>query len=374
MTFDEHRINDKLQLTFEFMKVFFFVYCFLVSIDLMGISFKASRDTIKPMLEHATANPFLGLVLGIVVTSIIQSSSSTTAIVVGLVSGGVLSLKYAIPVIMGANIGTTVTNTIVSFGYAGRRNQFERAFGASIIHDMFNVYATLILFPLELFTGIIYKSAVFIEGLFENMGGFKFVSPFKIIVHPVAKFLSDRINAFPFSNHYVVLVISFIILFFALKKIVDNMKGIIIVKIENFLNKYFFRNVLISFVFGIVFTAIVQSSSITTSIIIPLVGAGVLTMEQIFPYTLGANIGTTVTAMLAAFAVSEQKDLAVSVALAHLIFNIFGIAVVYPVKQIPIRTAKFIAGYVAQSKKHFLMFIIIYILLHVVPILFAFFN
>ena len=78
MTFDENRMNDKLQLTFEFMKVFFFVYCFLVSIDLMGISFKASRDTIKPLLEHATANPFLGLVLGIVVTSIIQSSSTTS--------------------------------------------------------------------------------------------------------------------------------------------------------------------------------------------------------------------------------------------------------------------------------------------------------
>ncbi len=366
---NDRQIPEQLIVAIEFLKVLFFVYCFLVSIDLMGISFKASKDTIKPMLEHATANPFLGLVLGIVVTSIIQSSSSTTAIVVGLVSGGVLSLKYAIPVIMGANIGTTVTNTIVSFGYIGRKTEFERAFGASIVHDMFNIFAVIILFPIELYTGIIYESAVGVEKIFEQMGGFTFISPLKIFVHPVAKFFSGLIG-----NHIAILIIAFIILFFSLKKIVDNMKGIVMVKIEGVLNKYLFRNVLISLVFGIVFTAIVQSSSVTTSIIIPLVGAGILTIEQIFPYTLGANIGTTITAMLAAFTVSEHKDLAVSVALAHLIFNIFGIIIIYPLKRIPIGISKSIAGYVAQSKKHFFAFLVIYILLHVIPILFAVFR
>ena len=361
--------SENVAIAIDFMKVLFFVYCFLVSIDLMGIAFKASKDTVKPMLEHATDNPFLGLVLGIVVTSVIQSSSTTTSIVVGLVSGGVLSLPNAIPVIMGANIGTTVTNTIVSFGYVGRKNEFERAFGASIVHDMFNIYATLILFPVELMTGIIYKTAVGIENAFEQMGGFNFISPLKIIVHPVASLVSDLTD-----NHIIILIIAFVLLFISLKKIVDNMKGIVMVKIENVLNKYLFRNVLISMLFGIVFTAIVQSSSVTTSIIIPLVGAGILTVEQIFPYTLGANIGTTITAMLAAFTVSEHKDLAVSVALSHFIFNVFGIMVIYPFRKIPIWTAKTIAKYVSKSKKHFLMFLLIYILLHVVPIAFAFFD
>ncbi|MBN1292847.1 MAG: Na/Pi symporter [Candidatus Latescibacteria bacterium] len=363
------KVPENLVIAVEFLKVLFFVYCFLVSIDLMGIAFKASRDTVQPILEHATANPFLGLVLGIVVTSIIQSSSSTTSIVVGLVSGGVLSLQNAIPVIMGANIGTTVTNTIVSFGYVGRKNEFERAFGASIVHDMFNIYATMILFPIELLTGLIYNTSVGLENVFEKMGGFDFISPLKIIVHPVAGMISEVVD-----NHIIVLVIAFVILFLSLKQIVDNMKGIVMEKIENILNKYLFRNVLISLFFGIILTAIVQSSSVTTSIIIPLVGAGILTVEQIFPYTLGANIGTTITAMLAAFTVSEHKDLAVSVALAHLIFNVFGITVIYPIKKIPIWTAKTIARYVSKSKKHFLLFLVIYILLHIVPIVFAFFD
>ena len=362
----ETRNDSTQQMLFEFAKVLFFVFCFLVSIDLMGICFKASRDTVKPLLLHATRNPFLGLVLGIVVTSIIQSSSTTTSIVVGLVAGGVLPLKLAIPVVMGANIGTTVTNTIVSFGYANRKTEFERAFGASIVHDIFNIYATLILFPLEIFTGLIYHSSIVVEQVFEKVGGFQFVSPLKYIIHPVSSFISDLVG-----NHYVALAVSFVLLFISLKMIVENMKGIVMEKIESLLNQFLFRNPAISLMIGIVFTAIVQSSSVTTSMIVPLVGAGLITIEQVFPYTLGANIGTTITAILAALTVSEHKDLAVSVALAHLIFNVFGIMIIYPVRWLPIGTAKRIATYVSKSRKNFIIFLLVYISLHILPIIFA---
>ncbi|MFC1606659.1 Na/Pi symporter [Candidatus Latescibacterota bacterium] len=362
--------SDKIQLVFGLARVLFYVYCFLISIDLMGMAFKSSQGTMKPLLDYATANPFMGLVLGIVFTSVIQSSSTTTSIIVTMVAAGSLPLSNAIPMVMGANIGTTVTNTIVSFGYVGRKTEFERSFGASIVHDMFNVFATCILFPIELYTGIIFdtgiilKSALVLEGIFEGMGGFKFVSPLKIIVRPV----SDIIAGF-LHNEVLLLVFSFIILFIALSKIIKNMKGIVMEKIELVLNQYLFKNAIISILFGIVFTAFVQSSSISTSLIIPLVGAGVLTIEQIFPYTLGANIGTTITAFLAALTLGSEA--AMTVALAHLLFNIFGILIIYPIKQIPIFASRFIAAYVSQSKKHFIIFITIYILLHVLPILFA---
>ncbi|MBT4482577.1 MAG: Na/Pi symporter [Candidatus Latescibacteria bacterium] len=333
----------------------------------MGIAFKSSRDTLKPLLDHATSNPFMGLVIGIVFTSIIQSSSTTTSIVVAMVAAGTLPLQNAIPMIMGANIGTTVTNTIVSFGYIGRRAEFERSFGASIVHDMFNICATCILFPLELYTGIILKTSIFLETVFEGVGGFKFISPLKIIVQPVSKTLAVFV-----SNHYIILILAFILLFVSLSNIIKNMKGIVMEKIEHVLNNYLFKNVLISLVFGMFFTTIVQSSSITTSLIIPLVGAGVLTIEQIFPYTLGANIGTTITAILAALTLGVSASM--TVAFSHLIFNIFGILIVYPIKRVPIGLSKFIASFVAQSKTHFLIFVIIYVLLHIVPILFMVFS
>ncbi len=356
-----------IHIIFDFAKVFLFLYLFLVSIDLMGAAFKASGKGFTDALMQATSNPFAGLAIGIVVTSIIQSSSTTTSIIVAMVGAGTLPLKSAIPMVMGANIGTTVTNTIVSFGYIGRKKEFQRSFGASIVHDMFNIYATVILFPLELYTGVIYKTALVLVKIFEGMGGFKFTSPLKIIIQPVSAPIAGLIE-----NHFVLLLVALLCLFFSMAGIVKNMKGIVMEKIERVLNKYLFRNAFVSLVFGMLFTALVQSSSITISILIPIVGAGILTIEQIFPYTLGANIGTTITALLAAL--TFGKEAAMTVAFSHLVFNVFGIGIFYPLKRLPIWTAKTIASYVSKSKKHFLIFLIIYILLHIVPIVFAKLN
>lgn len=361
----DQRTQDSLLATIiGFAKVLFFLYCFLISIDLMGAAFKASGKGFTDSLMRTTSNPFIGLVIGIVVTSLIQSSSTTTSIIVAMVGAGTLPLKSAIPMVMGANIGTTVTNTIVSFGYVGRKTEFERSFGASIVHDIFNIYATILLFPIEIYYEIIYKSALYLERAFVGVGGLAFTSPLKMIVKPV----SDPISHF-ISNHILLLIVALICLFLSMSQIVSNMKGIVMERIEHVLNRYLFRNAFVSILVGIAFTAIVQSSSITTSLIIPLVGAGLLTIEQIFPYTLGANIGTTVTALLAALSVG--KEAAMTVAICHFIFNVYGIVLMYPIRIIPIKTAKLIASFVSKSRKHFLIFLVIYILLHVVPIIFA---
>ena len=362
----ESRLPYSLLITFEFLKVVLFLYGFLISITLMGAAFKAHKQVAETLIV-ATNNPFIGLVIGIVVTSLIQSSSTTTSIIVTMVGAGTLPLTNAIPMVMGANIGTTVTNTIVSFGYAGRRTEFERSFGASIVHDMFNIYATCILFPLEIYFHFIEISATKLETIFEGFGGLDFVSPLKVLVNPVA----DPIANF-LPNPYLLLIVALAGLFYTMKGIVDNMRGIVMEKVENVLNIYLFRNAAISLLFGMIFTAIVQSSSIATSILIPIVGAGLLSIEQIFPYTLGANIGTTITAMLAALTIAMPA--ALTVALAHLLFNIFGILIIYPIKIVPIWTARTIAAYVSRSKKHFIIFAGIYILLHVVPIVFAFIH
>jgi sodium-dependent phosphate cotransporter len=234
---------------------------------------------------------------------------------------------------------------------------------------MFNICAAIVLFPLEMYTGIIYRTATSIEHFFEGMGGLEFISPLSIVLDPVTKPIEHVIG-----NHILLIVLSFVMLLFSMSGIVRNMRGIVMQKVEHILNGYLFRNVLISMLFGCLLTALVQSSSITTSIIIPLVGAGVLTIEQIFPYTLGANIGTTITAFLAALVAVEHRDAAITIALCHLVFNMLGIFIFYPLKVIPIKTARMIAAFVSKSKKHFLVFLITYILLHIIPIVFAHLN
>jgi sodium-dependent phosphate cotransporter len=110
-------------------------------------------------LIATTTNPLVGLFIGILATSIIQSSSSTTSIVVGLVAGGALNVANAIPIVMGANIGTSVTNLLVSLTQIRRDLEFRRALSAAIVHDFFNILAVIVIFPLQYFTNFLGRSS-----------------------------------------------------------------------------------------------------------------------------------------------------------------------------------------------------------------------
>ena len=120
---------------------------------------------------------------------------------------------------------------------------------------------------------------------------------------------------------------------------------------EATLHRTLFRSAIAAAAAGLVVTVMVQSSSITTSLMVPLVGAGVVTLEQVFPFTVGANIGTTVTAMLAAL--STGSPAAVSVALSHLIFNITAALLIYvpkPVRAIPLAMARTLGRMAAKNR------------------------
>jgi sodium-dependent phosphate cotransporter len=355
-------LRDKILKT---LMVFLTIYFFLLSIKLLGHSFKLFGTGFAEALLQMTSNPFAGLIIGIVSTSVIQSSSTTTSIVVGLVAGGALNLENAIPIIMGANIGTTITNTLVSMGHITRRIEFQRAFGASVVHDFFNICAVIVIFPIELKFHIIEKSALYLEKGFAGVGGLHFFNPLKLLLDPVIKLVDGLISYLPYSS-MILMIISLVLLFSSLSFLIKTIRSLVLKRIEIIINNYLFRNDFIAFTLGALMTFVVQSSSVTTSIIIPLCGAGLISIRQIFPYTLGANIGTTGTAILAALA--TQNEIAVTVAFAHLCFNIFGIAIFYPLKFIPIKTAEFVAKKATQSTQNMVVFIIIYILLHFIPV------
>ena len=239
-----------------------------------------------------------------------------------------MPVATAIPVIMGANIGTTVTNTLVSLGHVTRSNEYSRAVAASTVHDFFNIFAVLVLFPIQLSTNVLGRTATWLAEGFQDVGGFTFTSPLKLLTGPSVSAITHAFDGHP----WWLMLIALAMMFGALRYLVATLRGLVIARIEAMFDAVLFRNAGRAMLFGLFLTVLVQSSSITTSLVIPLAGAGLLSLRQIFPYTLGANVGTTVTAMLASLAVGEVT--ALTVAFAHLTFNVFGIAIIWPVKRI----------------------------------------
>ena len=348
-----------------------FLYLFLLSIELMSSSFKMLGSGFAEGLFTLTSNPIIGLFIGILATSIVQSSSCTTSVVVGMVAAGVVPLRGAVPIIMGANIGTTVTNIIVSLAHITRPTEFKRAFAGAIVHDIFNLLSVIVLLPLESWTHYLEHGGVLLANIFSDIGGFKVASPLKIIVSPLAKYILSIFGGL-IANHTLAgllsLALALIVLFLSLVQIVKLMRRIVIGKVERLIHGYLFANALRSMVLGLIITAIIQSSSVVTSLAVPLVGAGILSIEQVFPYTLGANIGTTVTALLASLI--TQSPIAIAAAFVHLLFNLSGTAIWYPLRRVPITIAKKISNFV--NKKRYLALVYLVIVFYGFPLLLIF--
>ena len=343
--------NDTLKILAKTVGIISALYMFLIGIAGMSSAIKHMGAGFAEAVITTTSDPFIALFIGIFATVLFQSSSTTTSLIVGMVSSGSLTIAGSIPMIMGANIGTTVTNTIVSIGHINKGTEFRRAFAASTVHDFFNILAVIIIFPIEIFFHPLQKTsewfALQLFGRIENIEVLQAKSPIKVAVKAGAEF----IQKFTFDNDIIYLLLSVTITFLMLYSIVKLLKSLVLKKIEGFFDQYIFNTAIKAMIFGVIITIMVQSSSITTSLVVPLAGAGVLTLRQIFPFTLGANIGTTVTALLAALTGTVSALVA---GFSHLLFNIFGILIIYgipPLRRIPLAFAENIAD-VAVSKKY----------------------
>jgi len=351
----------------KILLVIFFLYFFLVSIGLMGKAFKGFGAGFAENLISTTSNPFVGLFIGILATSIVQSSSTTTSIVVGMVGSGVLTVGNAVPIVMGANIGTTVTNTLVSLGHFTRRDEFRRAVSAATMHDFFNLICVSILFPLELATGILQKLATCMSRAFADFGGIKFTSPINTATKPVIDFVKhlsfDSLGLPENTAFILMLTLSVVILFCSLYFLVKLMKSLVVKKVEAVLDGILRKNAMIGIIGGMAFTAIIQSSSVTTSLLVPLVAAGVITLEVAFPITIGANIGTTGTAILASFACAAATGnvSAIVIAFVHFLFNLTGAVFIYPIKvlrNVPINLAKALGDLAHEKRGYAIVYVL----------------
>ncbi|RME30053.1 MAG: Na/Pi cotransporter family protein, partial [Candidatus Zixiibacteriota bacterium] len=197
--------------------VLLLLYLFIISIHLLGDSFKIAGKGFAAQVLSVTDNPLVGLLIGLLATAIIQSSSTTTSLIVTLAASGSLPFQAAIPMVMGANIGTSVTNTLVSMAHITHSDEFKRAFAGSTVHDFFNLCSVIVLLPLQVAFNIIGRSSRAVESLFEGFGGIKISSPLAAITKPVAKDLLHLLGDSPLVSGIVAVILLFIALRYIVK-------------------------------------------------------------------------------------------------------------------------------------------------------------
>jgi len=397
------------------------LYLFVCSLTFLSTSFRILGGRNLSSLfsdSEVLSNPIVGVMIGILVTVLVQSSATSTSIIVSLVSAGV-EVRHAVPMIFGSNVGTSVTNTIVSMTQAGDRESFRRAFAAATVHDMFNWLSVIVMVVLEVSTGALeYITGKIVDAMPLDDGPANFTEAAAAdkasaggpdLLKALTKPFTDKVvqldkkillgwsfnkpeyenvtsllksdcaedgepcdfllsimgqNGWGLSDTWLglfLLAFSLALLcgcLIALMKILNSMLGS---RMAEFIQRTINAEIpyvpwLTGYLFiavGAVITIIVRSSSVFTSTLTPLCGAGLVSLETAYPMTLGSNIGTTTTSILASLA-AEGKYLkpSVQIAMVHLFFNIIGILIFYPIPilRIPIPMAKRLGDLTARYR------------------------
>nr|KAF6432395.1 solute carrier family 34 member 2 [Rousettus aegyptiacus] len=435
----------------KFILLLGFLYLFVCSLDVLSSAFQLVGGKVAGQFfsnNSIMSNPVAGLMIGVLVTVMVQSSSTSTSIVVSMVASSLLTVKAAIPIIMGANIGTSITNTLVALMQAGDRNVFRRAFAGATVHDFFNWLSVLVLLPLEAATSYLELLTNLVVESFHFKSGEDAPALLKVITDPVTKKIielnqtvinqiamqdsaaqnmslikiwcktlttvtqvnvtvpstenctspslcwTDGVHTWTIKNvtyqeniakcqhifvnsnlpdvvvGVILLVTSLFVLCGCLILIVkllgSVLKGQVAAIIKKTINTDFpfpfaWLAGYLAILVGAAVTFVVQSSSVFTSTMTPLIGIGVISIERVYPLTLGANIGTTTTAIMAALtSPSSTLKSSLQIALCHFFFNISGILLWYPIPftRLPIRLAKGL-GSISAKYRWFAIFYLI---------------
>uniref|UniRef100_K3WKE7 Sodium-dependent phosphate transporter n=1 Tax=Globisporangium ultimum (strain ATCC 200006 / CBS 805.95 / DAOM BR144) TaxID=431595 RepID=K3WKE7_GLOUD len=332
------------------------LYFFMVAVKTIGDGFTLALGCNTKGAFDFADNPFAGLMIGTVATALLHSSSTITSITVALVGAGGMTIRQGVYVVMGANVGTCVTCIMVAFGQVSDRARFQRAMAAATVHDMYNIWSVIVMFPIEIICHPLEKLSRAMSHAKTSSGAFD--SPLEAIVDPLVEQLIvvDRpsiylvatgekvcasnesfviggvFNGTSMSNGSVgaiVVCIGFTLLVCALLGLVKMLAKVFLGPTKKFMTRMLNYNGYVNIIVGTLITFCVHSSTVVTSTLTPLAGLGVITLEQVYPLVIGANLGTTGTALLASL-VTGKAD-AVAIALVHFWFNVFGIFLFYPI-------------------------------------------
>ncbi|CAK9303388.1 unnamed protein product [Gordionus sp. m RMFG-2023] len=449
----------------KFLGVLTCLYFFICSLDFMTSAFRllGAKAAGKVFADSSFLNnPITALMVGVLVAALLHSSAIVVSVIIAMVASQILKVRTAIPIIMGADIGTAITNIIVSIigskGGGGtstdKRLQFKRAFAAATVHDMFNWLSVVVFLPLEIMTGFLFHLSSFaVNHLKIEQGNYtqkqfikRITKPFTTLfveldekaLNAIAKsrpgsdkltilkrFCSDPGRSYNFVTattsltgylkhrcHFllaktnlsdniagiILLIFSLTLLGCCLVGMVKILHSILKTKLSLSIRKiinYRLPGKLECFtgyfaiMFGAFVTFLIQSSSIFTSTLTPLVGIGLVALENVYPLTLGSNIGTTTTGLIASFTVTNINDddsyyynsthphfegtgnatlpynslkASVQIALIHTFYNILGVLVWYPIPFMrwPLFVAKFLGEITYKYEWFSLMYLVLF--------------
>lgn len=362
--------KDKVNKTKSYLMMLLALVLFIFAIDLLTVAMSHLNNEIAENILQATRNPFVSLFIGLLMTALIQSSSTVTASVVAVVASGHLTLEQAVPMVMGANIGTTLTSTLVSLSYIMNRREFKRALSAGMLHDIFNIFTVIILLPLEVYFGFLSKISIAIAHLFvpdESYSGSGPIVYNKVFTRPISEWISNTIDI-PFLT----MILSIFLVFAAIKILSTSVYKAFVLNSFHDINKLIFKNPYMAFIYGTFFTAAVQSSTVTTSLVVPLVAKKKVSVKKAFPFIIGANIGTTITAGIAAI---YKTEAAIALAIVHFLFNFIGALIFLPfptLRNIPVILALYMGE--KSVKSRFLGFAYILLTFFIIPFLLIYFS
>ncbi|XP_026959984.1 sodium-dependent phosphate transport protein 2C isoform X3 [Sagmatias obliquidens] len=390
------------------------LYLFICSLDILSSAFqllgsKVAGDIFKDNV--VLSNPVAGLVIGVLGTVLVQSSSTSSSIVVSMVASKLLTVRASVPVIMGVNVGTSVTSTLVSMAQSGDRDAFRRAFGGSAVHGVFNWLTALTLLPLESAAAPLERLSALALGAASLQPGGRAPDILKVLTRPLTRLIVQTAGnsstcaaatggPCPARNSsaaeeqlpcrhlfegtaladlavgFILLAASLLVLCACLALIVKLLSSTLRGRVgqavstvvnaggpwgggegggeearlrvtgspsADFPSPFGWLSGYLAILVGAGLTFALQSSSVFTAAVVPLMGVRVISLERAYPLFLGSNIGTTTTALLAALASpSDMLISAVQVALIHFFFNLAGILLWYvvPVLRLPIPLAK----------------------------------
>ncbi len=308
----------------KWLKLIFFIYLFILSIELIKKSSLLLAPDIKTLLIQ-NITPLKAISVGWFTTSVVQSSGAVSSITAAFAGSDIISLSTAVYILIGASLGTTITAMIISLiTVTYKRKDFRHGFEIALTYSIYSAFLVVIVFFLEFFFSIFSRISLFLATTLENkIFLLKIPNVIDIITNPI-------INTFPIETQkFLALVFGFMLLIIALRYIGKSVMEVLGGEEEarKFINKHF-ESKYKAYFMGVALTAIVFSSSITIGLLVPLAAARLISLKKAIPFILGADLGTFTDTFLASLIIGETT--AIATAFAYALFAVVGAIIFLP--------------------------------------------
>jgi len=308
----------------KWLNLAFFLYLFIFAIETIKTTSLALAPDIQNFLLH-DMNPLKAIATGWFTTAVVQSSGVVGSITAAFAGNGILSLETAVYILIGASLGTTLTALLISIiTISQKRRDFRHGFEIGLCYALYSALLVFIVFVLEFFFGAFSKTSLFLASIIgDKIALGKVPNVVEIVTSPILNVLLEK------TNNLIVFIFGFAILIFALRYIGKSILEVFggEENTRKLINKHFDSKIKVYFL-GAFLTAIIFSSSITISLLVPLAVTRVINLKKAIPFILGADLGTTTDVLLASIIIGNENALATF--LAFFLFGLIGTLIFLP--------------------------------------------